>query len=157
MHWIESRQKDPASLKEEFLFLTELELIWNALLLGVIIGALFSALDDAMVESFRSWDVGTFGFWAAAFGCILSLFAFVNTSVSYITLFVFLPVHPVNFYVYVKTSSVQHLIKYGTFLLLSTAYVSIGFLACATLHHIGSNWLALALVFGLLWGFYLCT
>ena len=148
-HWIESRRDDSATLKEEFLFLAELELLFGSLLFGALLGGFYSVgVDDAAVQAFRRVELDSFGFWAAAVGGVAVTLSTLQIATSYVTIFLFLPIHPENFYAFVKTTSIQRYLNLGTILIVMSFYALTTFLMLATCSVLGASWLVLLMTFG---------
>ena len=148
-HWIESRQDDPATLKEEFMFLAELELLFGSLLFGAIMGAFYGAIDEATVTSFKNFELFSFGFWTCTLGAMAVILAVMQVAISYLTIFIFIPVNANNFYAFVKTQSVEYWLNLGTTLIVISFYSLVTFIALSTCNIIGSSWLALFVTFGM--------
>ena len=147
-HWIESRRDDSAMLKEEFMFLAELELLFGSLLFGAVVGGFYQLADDSLLQAFKDFDVGTFAFWTGAVGCVSVLLSLMQTATAYLTIFTFLPVHPNNFYAYVKSDSIQRWMMFGTVLIVISLYTLILFFIFASCHVLGGGWLVVGLTFG---------
>lgn len=148
-HWIESRRDDPVTLKEEFLFLAELELLFGSLLFAAVVGGFYQIADDSLVQAFKDMDMKSLGFWTGAVGSCSVILTIQQTGVAYITIFMFLPIHANNFYAYAKSTSVQLWLNFGTILLVTSFYMLIIFLALASSNILGGSWLVLTLTFGL--------
>ena len=148
-HWIESRRDDSATLKEEFLFLAELELLFGSLLFGAVLGAFYQIADDSMVTAFKDMDLANFGFWTGVVGSIAVILTIMMTGVAYLTIFTFMPIHPNNFYAFAKSDSVQKWLTFGTIMIVLSFYTLIVFLALATCNLLGGSWLVVGLTFGL--------
>ena len=148
-HWIESRRDDSATLKEEFMFLAELELLFGSLLFGALIGIYYGAMDDATIAAFKANEVLSFGFWATAQGGVTIILSTMQMAVAYITIFIFLPVNGENFYAFAKTQTVENMLNFGTILIVVTFYSLMTFIALSMCNIIGSSWLALFITFGM--------
>jgi hypothetical protein len=147
-HWIESRSADSATLKEEFMFLAELELLFGSLLFGALVGGFYGVMDETTIQLFKDMQVLSFGFWTATVGGLAVILAIMQVGISYLTIFIFLPVHPNNFYAFVKTKSVENFLNLGTVLIVISFYSLVSFLALAICNILGSSWLALSITFG---------
>jgi hypothetical protein len=127
-HWIEAYRNDGMGLKEGFLFMYELELIFGSLMWGVFIGTYFAAVTDDMRRDFSQLRVQELSFWVVTLGTMCVLSGLMQVMNAYITLLQLLPVSGENAYTFFKSQNVQNMMMLGNAFLLAEFYSAMMFI-----------------------------
>ena len=101
---MEAYRTDGEKLKENVLYLCELELLFGALWAGILVGVLVESTTDFMIEAFNDTKYDYLEFYTVIFGVLSTLLSIMFTAFSYVNLIITMPIHPKNFYQYMKVS-----------------------------------------------------
>jgi len=134
-HWTEAYKNDGTALKDGFLFMYELELIFGSLLFGTLTGAYFSAVDESMRSDFTENRVLSLGFWIVTLGTIALVTGMLQVVNSYLTMLQILPINIENAYAFFKSQNVNNMMNVANVMLVTEFYCAMIFMLFLLMKH----------------------
>ena len=146
-HLIESKLRDPASLREAILSMFETELLLSALFFGVVTSIFYTGgVGDEELLEFRRMRVHDIEFWVVLFGVTTTFYSFWTCMTTYLAIQLIMPVSDANLPALLKSPAVVTALMIPNICLVMMFYSAVAFLITATLTRIGVSPFTVAVI-----------